>query len=135
MSVIHFNLDPSPRHLRQFGLAAVAALPTAGWLWGANQQVLWTLAGVGVLLGLLAVVAPKALKPAFIAACLVSLPIGIVVGELTVAVIFLGLFVPLGLFFRLIGRDALQLRIDRGAETYWTPKRRPADAASYLRMG
>jgi hypothetical protein len=135
MKLIEPCLNPNRRQLRQFGLAGLAAVPLAGWLWSGSPEAFWALAALGALLGLLAVAAPRALTPAFVAASLLSLPIGIIVGELAVAVVFFGLFVPLGILFRLIGRDALQLRIDRRAETYWQPKRQPTDAASYLRMG
>ena len=65
---------------------------------------------------------------------LLALPIGIAVHEVTMAVMFFGVFVPLGLVFRLIGRDPLAKRIDRNAASYWLPKKQPRDAASYFRQ-
>ena len=35
--------------------------------------------------------------------------------------LFYGVLTPIGLFFRLIGRDALQRRIEPERETYWQP--------------
>ncbi len=135
MAVIHLNLDPTPRQLRQFGLAAMLALPLAGWLWSCSQPTFWILVWIGLLLGLLAVTAPPILKLPFIATSLVGMPLGVLVGELLLSIIFFAIFVPLGVLFRLIGRDALQLQIDRRAETYWQRKRQPTGAASYLRIG
>jgi hypothetical protein len=36
--------------------------------------------------------------------------------------------------FRVMGRDALQRRIDRDAKSYWQPKAQPRDAGSYYRQ-
>ena len=43
-------------------------------------------------------------------------------------ILFLLVMTPLGLFFRLIGRDALKLRIERDRASYWEPKAQPAGA-------
>ena len=41
--------------------------------------------------------------------------------------------VPVGLAFRLFGRDPLQLKMDRHSSTYWQPKKQPRDVRSYFR--
>ena len=73
------------------------------------------------------------MKPLYIVLCLLAWPIGIVVNELLVALMFFAVFVPLGLVFRCLGRDALQRKIDPHASSYWQPKPQPKDAASYFR--
>ena len=48
--------------------------------------------------------------------------------------LFFGLFTPVGLFFKLIGRDALTRRYIPEQGSYWEPKPGAADIRSYLRQ-
>jgi hypothetical protein len=64
----------------------------------------------------------------------VSMPIGLVVSWLLLALLFYGMFTPVGLFFRLIGRDALCRRYRPDLDTYWAPKAGARDVRSYLRQ-
>lgn len=134
MKLVEMNWQPSARELRQFGLIALVAFPFLGWVWGASPVVMSVLAAIGAVLACLGFVAPVAVKPVYIGLCLVTMPIGLVVGEVMMAVVFYGVFLPIGLVFRLIGRDALQLQLDRQAPTYWQAKKRPAGAASYFQQ-
>ena len=43
------------------------------------------------------------------------------VGYCALVVFFIFVLIPLGWWFRLIGKDSLQLKRPRGAATYWTP--------------
>jgi uncharacterized membrane protein len=45
--------------------------------------------------------------------------IGSVVTTLILSVVFFLLFAPIGIFFRLIGKDFLERKIDRKALSYW----------------
>jgi len=128
------NWNPTDRQLRQFGLTALAALPALAWLWRGGSAAIWIAAAVGGGLALLAAVYPRGVKPLFLSMTLAALPIGIMVHELTMAVMFFGVFVPLGVLFRWFGRDPLARRIDRRAATYWQAKKPPRDAASYFRQ-
>ncbi len=92
-----------------FALAAVAIL-VAGWL------------------------RPGTIRPVFTGAMAITAPIGIVVSNALLGVMYYGIFTPLALFFRLIGRDALARRRRAGAATYWVLKPRPADMKSYFRQ-
>jgi hypothetical protein len=142
MKLIDINRHPTDRQLKQFGIAALLFLPLIGWLAtgkprtlaAANLPLLGSLAAVGLVFALLAFLKPRALQPVFVGASLVTLPIGLVVGEVVLLVIFFGLFTPMGLLFRLLGRDALQRRLDRGAKTYWQPKRQPDSPARYYQQ-
>ena len=64
---------------------------------------------------------------------LAAAPIGMVVGEIAMLLIFLGVFLPISLIFRLIKRDALRLKVDKNATTYWQPKSEPKQVSSYYR--
>lgn len=142
MSLIEFNRNPTDRQLRQFGVAGLVFLPFIGWLAtgkprslaSANLSLMGGLALIGVLIAIIGFIRPKVLRPVFVGASLITLPIGLIVGEAVLLVVFYGLFAPLGLFFRLIGRDALQRKIERGATTYWQPKQQPDSLARYYRQ-
>jgi hypothetical protein len=142
MKLIDINRNPTDRQLRQFAAATIVFLPFIGWLAtgrprtfsAANLPLLGGLAAIALALAVLGFVKPKAMRPVFIGASLVTLPIGLVVGEAVLIVIFFGLMAPMGLVFRLIGRDALQRRIDRGAASYWQPKRQPDSPTRYFRQ-
>ncbi len=65
---------------------------------------------------------------------MVTYPIGWLVSRLLLGVLFYGMFTPLGLLFRLLGRDALARRARPDASSYWITKEGPNDARSYFRQ-
>jgi hypothetical protein len=144
MKLVEINWRPGDRQLRQFGLIALVALPILGWWfsgrpglssWTSGQQLaVGILAGIGLLLGGIAMLRPQLLRPVFLTAMIVALPIGLVVSELVLLAIYFLLFAPISLLFRLIGRDALERKIDRQATTYWSPKAQPTSVESYYRQ-
>jgi len=64
---------------------------------------------------------------------LAAAPMGMLVGELAMLGIFLGVFLPISLVFRLMGRDALRLKIEKNVESYWQTKKQPEQVSSYYR--
>ena len=132
MKLVAINWQPADRQLKQFGLVALGALPFLGWLWGAERQLILILALIGAGLAALAFVSPRAVKPIFLGLTLLTLPIGMVVGELFLLLLYYVVFLPTGMIFRLLGRDALQRNLDPAAPTYWQPKAQPTGPASYF---
>ncbi len=92
--------------------------------------VLWIVAVAGRAVGLLR---PQWLRPLFVGLTLATWPIGWVVSNLILIVVYFGLFTPIAAIFKLSGRDAMKRRFDPSAETYWETY--PADASKerYLR--
>jgi Saxitoxin biosynthesis operon protein SxtJ len=130
-------LNPPPRTLRQFaGLWIVFFSGVAAYQYFARQHE--TVAAIAALaavtIGPLGVVAPAAIRPIFVAWLVLTFPIGWMISRLTLLVMFFGLITPIALFFRLRGRDALNLRPKPAADTYWVPKPGPTDASSYFRQ-
>ena len=134
MKLIECNWEPSNRQLRQFGIVCLFALPLVGWLWGGGGEVVRLLAMVGLLLAIAGFACPRTLKPVFIALTIVATPIGMVIGELAMLLVYFGVFLPIGLVFRAMNRDALQLKFDSRARTYWQAKKPPGGAADYYRQ-
>ncbi|MFG0265443.1 MAG: hypothetical protein ACF8AM_09875 [Rhodopirellula sp. JB055] len=109
-------------------------LPLLAWLSIGSLPAIIIAAGIGIVVGILSWTAPKLISPLFIGLMLITFPIGIVLGELVMLVIYMSVFLPMGIAFRLFGRDRLQRRIDRNCKSYWSPKKQPKSAASYYRQ-
>lgn len=133
-ALVEFNWDPSKRQLRQFGVLCFVIFPLLGWLWNVEPNVNAWLFVIGVLIAVLSFTCPYAVKSVFLGLTLMAAPFGLVVGELAMLLLFLGVFLPMHLIFRLMGRDALRLKKDKNKETYWQAKREPNNAASYYRQ-
>jgi Saxitoxin biosynthesis operon protein SxtJ len=84
-----------------------------------------TMGGVGLI-------RPRAIRPVFTTALMLTAPIGWVVSRLLLAAIFFIVITPLALLFRLLGRDALSRRRNMNARTYWRKREPPSDPLSYL---
>ena len=147
MALIEINWRPNRRQLRTFGCAGAVVLAGLGaWTFfrhhllgfgmspGTARSVavgLWIAAGH--FLGF-ALAAPTLLRPVYLALTVVSLPIGLVLSHVILAVVYYGLFMPTGLIFRLIGRDALHRRFDPNVSSYWTPRPGATDVRRYFRQ-
>lgn len=133
------NWNPTDRQLRQFGGTAAVALPTISaihwWVSGRGSvQATILAASVGITLAIIGWFLPRSLKPLFLGLSILSTPIGMVVSVVAMIAIYLAVFLPIGLIFRLMKRDRLQLKFDRAAVSYWQPKRQPQGAKSYYRQ-
>ncbi|MFM7843419.1 MAG: hypothetical protein ACKPEY_04200 [Planctomycetota bacterium] len=134
MALIEINWNPTSRQLRQFAGIGLIALPSAGYVWGGSWPAIGMLAALGSGLALAGYLRPAVVRPFFLALSLVTIPIGFVVGELALALIYFLLLLPIGLVFRLMGRDALSRRRDLAARSYWREKQQPKSSASYYRQ-
>jgi len=143
VAAVEINWAPSERQLRQFGFIGLAAVPVLCWFfsgapspstWGAPTTLMICGVAAGLVMGILAWLQPSLLKYFFIGATLAAFPIGFVLSEVIIFLIYALLFVPVAFVFRFIGRDALQRQLDREAKTYWTAKETPKDLESYFRQ-
>lgn len=127
------SLPTDERALRKFGLT-VGAVFLALALFLLWRKVEWGvyLAFLGGPLVLLGAALPRILRPVYIAWMAMALAIGSVMTAVLLSVFFIVVITPVGLFFRLIGRDVLKRKFDRQAATYWIPKEYPiADRTRY----
>lgn len=135
--MIEIKWQPTNKDLRVFGTAfLVVALIFATTIFtkvGLTQLAQWLL-GVGGGVFLLGMVWPQSLKYLYIGMTIVAFPIGFVVGNVLLALVFYGIVTPIGLIFRLFGRDLLARRIDTDAHSYWIPRPPPSEAARYFRQ-
>lgn len=128
---------PSSRTLRQFAAWWIMFFGgLAGWQWllrghAALALVFLGLAGTAGPLGFWR---PALIRPLFVGWMCLAFPVGWLISHLVLACVYFGLFTPLALIFRVIGRDALALRPRLGQNTYWLPKTTPDDVRSYFRQ-
>lgn len=134
MSLIEIPWNPTQRQLRQFGCVCAVVLPLIVWWWNGSGAWIGGAAGIGLLIATFSFVAPLLVKPLFVGMSVVAAPIGIVVGSVALALIYYGLFFPMGMIMRLVGRDVLQRKINRQQSSYWEDKSVPKGPASYYRQ-
>jgi hypothetical protein len=128
--------------LRQFAFLAVIGLPLIAALvlrlcgvFAWTHPALLATAAVGVLQLVAFLGGITAVTHAvFVTIMVVAAPLGFVISHVLIAAVFYLVITPIGLVFRLMGRDALKRRLDRSAPTYWTERRTPRPASSYFKL-
>ncbi len=127
---------PASRTLRQFavcwmlfvGLLAFRAVAHDGhFVAGA------VLTALAVGFGLAGLIWPATVRPLFVVLTVATFPIGWVVSRVLLAVLFYGVFAPVGLIMRRLGRDVLELRPPLNRHSYWELKQIAADPRRYFR--
>lgn len=63
-----------------------------------------------------------------------AMPMGWVVSHVLLGVVFYGVITPIGLLLRLMGRDLLGLKFDRGAASYWRVRGPGEGTGRYFRQ-
>ncbi len=129
--------EPTPRVIRQFAVLCLVACIGMGLVEGlARSRPAW-----GWAFGILGVAclaaglwAPAAFRWIYSGALLVAFPIGFVVAQILLAVLFFGVFWVVAAFLRLGGRDAMVRRRQPSGKSYWEAKSAPADLKRYLRQ-
>jgi hypothetical protein len=131
------NWRPGTKQLRQFAAICLPGFALAGYMahrLGASAEAGYWVAGLGGVCGLVGMAWPGFVRPLYFVLMAVTLPIGWLLSNLLLRAVFYGVFSPLGLLFRLIGRDALMLRRP-ASDTYWRPHDQRTDPMSYYRQG
>ena len=76
---------------------------------------------IGLVLVLSRALSLTVTKGLYLSFMVVTLPIGWTIGHTLMFLFYYGLLMPVGLFFRLVGRDPLHRKLDPQASTYWIP--------------
>jgi hypothetical protein len=120
---------------RQFGVSVGTVLLLIGAFlaWRGRMQAAQVLAAIGAVLLVLGLLAPRLLKYPSAAWWKLALVLGYVNARVILTLIFTVVLVPIGLIWRVIGRDPLTRRKDRWPG--WSPyPARYRDRAHYTRM-
>ncbi|MBN1554260.1 MAG: hypothetical protein JXA11_05910 [Phycisphaerae bacterium] len=145
--MIAIEWKPESRTLRLFGVCSGLFLALLGaWVFFRHSIVMISLSesaarnlGVGLWIAgavmfVLAVVWARGLWPIYIGMNVVAFPVGMVVSHVILFVVYYFIFMPIGLVFRLIGRDALHRELEPAAKTYWTDHESHPPAKRYFRQ-
>jgi hypothetical protein len=136
MSMIRITKNPSARQLVVFAASwfvFLGALGLAGWLRGRHRhaEVLWALAAALPLAGL---ASRGIVRIAFVGLSYATYPIGIVVSNVVLALVYYLALTPIGLTMRLFRYDPLARTFDAEAASYWIPRKTNKPAESYFKQ-
>jgi hypothetical protein len=130
------NLRPTKRDFVQFALvigvfgSAAGAIAHFGYKHTELAGVIWwaTAAALG------ASVVPGLNRALYIAWMGLGATLGMITGPIVMLAIYLVLFTPMALIFRLARRDAMHRTIERSAKSYWTPHARNTNVSRYYKQ-
>jgi len=137
------NWNPGPRERRKFALSLIIGFPCIaivllllGFLRGRgwNLPLAANIGGSGLAVGVLLLVLPRITRPFYVAWYSVACCIGIVVGNLALAIVFFVLVTGLGLLMRALGRRPVRKTPDKRAATYWQDAEPVVDPGRYYRQ-
>jgi len=134
------NWNPGRGDLRKFSLSLIVGFPlmagavllmgrltSHGWKWHHAAA----LAGIGVALGAVLWVVPLLARPFYFAGYFFACCMGVVMGNLLLAIIYCLFFTGLGLLARISGRIAMRKTLDLTAPTYWRAAQTSRDLRRY----
>ncbi len=136
MSLVEINWHPKQKQLQNFSRIALIATAVISLLLYVLKGVAiqWALIifAVGFIIFLISMISLKLTKMIYLGLTLVTLPIGWVVSFILLAIFYYLLLAPLGLIFRLMGRDALCRKFDPKAKSYWLSRQPPKGPEQYF---
>ncbi len=134
MSFVEINWHPKRKQLQNFGKIALVATAVISLLLYLlkGMAIQWALIifAVGLIIFLSSVISLRLTKGIYVILTAVTFPIGLVVSFTLLATFYFLLLAPLGLLFRLTGRDVLGRKFDSTAESYWQ-QRKPPESDEY----
>ncbi len=136
MSMIEINWNPTRKDLRIFGIAAIVASAVISLLLyilkGIELQWISILIAIGSAIFLCSFISVKVTRMIYLGLSLVTLPIGWILSFILLAVFYYLIVTPIGLIFRLTGRDSLHRKFDSTAESYWIKRKSPDTLDRYF---
>ena len=129
------ELDRTPRALRNFGLlfSGIFSIAAAVMVW--KGSALWTAAAAAAGMALLAGLAfPRALLYPYVGWMTFALLVGSIMTRLVLAAVYFVVMTPIGLLLKLTGKDMLDRKIDKNANTYWKRHEAETDLKRYTRQ-
>jgi hypothetical protein len=137
MAIMDVNWNPSRKELKAFSLLLIVFFAIVAWLAhrkGASIETAWMIASGGAVVGVAGLFSPAFIRVVYVVWMTAVFPIGFVVSNVVLAIVFYGVVSPIGLLAKLTGRNALQLGFDRDAKTYWNPRQQIKDPRRYFRQ-
>jgi len=136
MSLIEIDWKPKSKQLQNFGKIALVMTVIISLLLyllkGVAIKWLLIICAFGFIVFIISMISLKLTKMIYLGMILLTMPIGWVVSFIVLAAFYYLLLAPLGLFFRLIGRDPLYRKFDSNAKSYWMNRRPPKGLEQYF---
>lgn len=123
MSDHQFNTSVRMGSERNFGLVFAAVFLLIGlWPVTGGAAPRWILLSLAVVFIALAMFAPQSLRLPNRLWFKLGLLLGAVMAPVAMAVVFLLIFIPIGLAMRASGKDPLSRKVDPNKKSYWIPR-------------
>lgn len=136
--MIRINTNPSPKDLRLFGMlwfplfcGVLGAVLRFRFELLTASVVVWALAVPSLLLGL---AVPTWVRPIFLGMSYLTFPIGWVVSQVVLVLVYSLVLTPFGIALRLFGHDPMRRALDEKLETYWEPRQSTTEIERYFRQ-
>jgi hypothetical protein len=131
-----FNTKPSSRVLCQFAAAWLVffSLLSANEIWRRGNHSAGIALAAVALVGIAGLIKPGSLRLLFIVASAIAFPIGWLVSQLLLAVIFYGVVTPIAFIQRARGRDVLQLRAKPTQSSFWVVRDKKPAPETYFKQ-
>ncbi len=134
--MINDRIDASHREVRKFGLlfSLIFAL-IGGYVYYVSGEISSWLAGGSLLFLALGLFFYPLLKPVYVWWMKFAMVLAWINTRIILGIAFYLIVTPMGLVMRLFGKDLLDQRIDRSAQTYWKEREDvPFDRTRYERL-
>lgn len=120
------HVEITPGTERSFGLVfAIVFGLVAGFNWWSVGEISWIWIAGALIMTVIALVVPKLLAIPNRLWFRFGLLLGAIVAPIVMALVYLVAVVPTGFALRLFGKDPLQRKFDKNAETYWIRRSTP----------
>ena len=119
------NIKSEKNDIRNFGLTIgavlIAIVLLLFWLEKQSYDILMI---VGVVLCVSSLILPVILKPFYFAWMTFAIILGWIMTRVILSLVFYGIITPIGLFSRLVGKEFLNLKLNKTENTYWNHRRK-----------
>ena len=135
MSMVHINWKPDATELRKFGAAMIVGFGIIGsvFLWRQHPTVAIGCYAFGGVTGAIGLTGARVALPFYWAWMSIAFVMGNIISRVLLAIVYYGLFTPMGLLRRAIGRDPLLLkRTER--DSYWLDTMASEDTNDYKKQ-
>ena len=130
------RIDANTKAIRSFGITFLIVLGAIGGLLifkGRDGGYIWM--GIGGLFFLLGLLAPRALRGVYRIWMGLAVVLGYFMSRIILSVLFYLVVTPIGLFLRLLGKDILNEKWDKKANSYWIKRdKRAVDKKQYEKL-
>ena len=136
MSMIEINWNPKKKELHSFGIIALitAILLSLLLFFLKHPAIYWIvfIISLGIIIFLNSLISARVTRIIYLGMIFITYPIGYVVSYSVLAAFYFLIITPVGLVFRLAGKDHLHRNFDHAAKSYWLKRQSPDKLDRYF---